>query len=194
MVVQPSNAINFSLSPGYNILGRKVQNVDSRAFQGQTRYIAGEVDQRTLSVTVRLNYSITPDITLQYYGQPFISKAQYKNFKYITNPLARNFYDRFQSYKPEQISFENGIYTVDEDGNGKDYDFGNPDFNVMQFRSNLVARWEYIPGSEVFLVWSQGNANQGDPNKDLIRSLGDDLFSRKPHNIFLIKLTYRFLP
>lgn len=194
MVVQPSNAINFSLSPGYTIFGRKVQNVNSQEFQGQTRYITGEVDQRTLSMTVRLNYSITPDITLQYYGQPFISKAQYKNFKYITNPLARDFYDRFQPYKSEQISFENGIYTIDEDGGGRDYDFGNPDFNVMQFRSNLVARWEYIPGSELFLVWSQGNANQGDPNKDLIRSLGDDLFSRKPHNIFLIKLTYRFLP
>lgn len=197
MTVQPSNAINFTVAPDYTNFGRKVQSVSSDVFQGQDRYIAGEVDQRTLSMTVRLNYSITPDITLQYYGQPFISRGQYKNFKYITDPLAKNFYDRFAFYDTDQISFntENETYVIDEDRNEQvDYTFGKPDFNTMQFRSNLVARWEYVPGSELFLVWSQSNFNFGDPNKELLPSLGEDLFAQKPHNIFLIKLTYRFLP
>ncbi|MEL7021768.1 MAG: DUF5916 domain-containing protein, partial [Bacteroidota bacterium] len=74
-----------------------------------------------------------------------------------------------------------------------DYSFGNPDFNFIQFRSNLVARWEYVPGSEIFLVWSQGVTNFGDPNADLFPSLSDNLFSGQVENIFLAKFTYRFL-
>ncbi|MBK7872626.1 MAG: hydrolase [Saprospiraceae bacterium] len=197
VTVQPSNAINFSLSPGYTIYSRKIQNVSSDVFEGQDRYITGAIDQRTLSMTMRLNYSITPNITLQYYGQPFISKGQYKDFKYITDPLAKNFYDRFEFYDNKQIQFnlENEQYVVDENMDGTtDYTFGKPDFNFMQFRSNLVARWEYIPGSEIFLVWSQSNTNTGDPSEKLISSLNDNLFTQKAHNIFLIKLTYRFLP
>jgi len=147
-----------------------------------------------LSMTFRLNYSITPDITLQYYGQPFVFRAKYKDFKYITNPLAKNLYDRFNNYDANQVQFENDEYFIDENRDDvNDYSFGKPDFTFLQFRSNLVARWEYVPGSEVFLVWSQGNTNDGDPEKELFPSLTDDLFSRKPRNIFLVKFTYRFL-
>ena len=50
-----------------------------------------------------------------------------------------------------------------------------------------------LPGSELFLVWSQSNTAFGDPQDGLISSLGENLFSQKAHNIFLVKLTYRFL-
>ena len=69
----------------------------------------------------------------------------------------------------------------------------NPDFSFMQFRSNLVIRWEYIPGSEIFLVWSQGTTGTGDPSKNLFPNLEENLFSEKARNIFLIKYTYRFI-
>jgi len=155
MNVQPSNALNLSLSPGYSIQNRKVQNVTDRTFDNQTRYIVGSLDQQQLSMTFRLNYSITPDITLQYYGQPFVFRAKYKDFKYITNPLAKNLYDRFNNYDANQVQFENDEYFIDENRDDvNDYSFGKPDFTFLQFRSNLVARWEYVPGSEVFLVWS----------------------------------------
>ena len=63
----------------------------------------------------------------------------------------------------------------------------------MQFCSNLVARWEYVPGSELFLVFSQSNNSSGDPSENILPSLTDNLFNNKPTNIFLIKWTYRFL-
>ena len=160
------------------------------------RYIAGTVDQKTLSITLRLNYNITPNLTLQYYGQPFISKGQYQDFKFITNSLAEDFNDRFHQFNDQQIIFDTkeDFYAIDENNDGEiDYSFGNPDFNFIQFRSNMVARWEYIPGSEIFLVWSQGITNFGDPNEKLLPSLSDNLFKEKAHNIFLIKMTYRFL-
>lgn len=196
ITIQPTNAFNFSIRPAYNQNKRKVQFVTDLEYEGQTRYIAGQVDQQTLSVTVRFNVNITPNLTLQYYGQPFISRGRYHDFKYITDPKAEEFYDRFHLYTAEEIGYdaENDEYLIDETGDKvTDYSFGKPDFNYMQYRSNLVARWEYIPGSEIFLVWSQGITNSGNPEEALFSSLTDNLFDQQPHNIFLVKATYRFL-
>ncbi|MCB0584842.1 MAG: carbohydrate binding family 9 domain-containing protein, partial [Phaeodactylibacter sp.] len=194
--IQPTNALNLSISPAYNQNERKIQYVTSLDYQDNTRYIAGTVDQRTFSTTLRLNYSITPDLTLQYYGQPFISRGRYQDYKYITKSMARDFSDRFHQYADAEIGYlsEDEEFAVDEDQDGvTDYTFSNPDFSFIQFRSNLVARWEYIPGSEIFLVWSQGVTNFGDPGEKLIPDFTGNLFSEKGRNIFLLKLTYRFL-
>ena len=196
LAVQPSDALRISLGTDYDINERKVQNVSSVDFQGETKYITGEIDQRTLSMTLRLNYSITPNLTVQYYGQPFISRGRYQNFNFITDPLAKLFYDRFQLFDPTQIAYdaESDVYSVDENLDDQvDYTFGNPDFSFMQFRSNLVARWEYVPGSELFLVWSQSNNAIGDPSQRILTSLEEDLFAQQPRNTFLVKWTYRFL-
>lgn len=74
-----------------------------------------------------------------------------------------------------------------------DYSFGNPDFAYVQFRSNMVLRWEYIPGSEIFLVWSQGITGFGDVNNDLSTIVDNQLLGQRPQNTFLIKATYRFV-
>ncbi len=193
---QPTNAVSFSLRPSYSINQRKIQNVSSVDFRDKTRYITGAVDQRTLSSTFRINVNLTPNLTIQYYGQPFFSRGTYDRFKYITNSLAESFQDRFTSYTQEQISFEaaSNTYQVDENLDGDtDYSFDQPDFNFRQFRSNLVLRWEYVPGSELFLVWSQNNTGQAGPQEDLFPGLSDRWFSEKNHNIFLLKATYRFL-
>ena len=89
-----------------------------------------------------------------------------------------------------------GSYEVDEDvDSNPDYGFGKPDFNFQEFLSNLVIRWEYNPGSSLYLVWSQTRNDYSDVgNLDLINDMSN-LFNsteNKPHNVFLIKLTYRF--
>ncbi|MEM1320744.1 MAG: DUF5916 domain-containing protein [Bacteroidota bacterium] len=197
---QPSDAFNFSIGPGYNHFHRPIQNVDEQDYEGQTRYIAATVDQKTINAQIRLNYAITPNLTIQYYGQPFVTRVRYKDFKYITNSLAENHVDRFQPYEGGQLNKvyieedEDWAYQIDENKDKEvDYTFGDPDFTYFQFRSNLVARWEYIPGSEIFLVWSQGRTENDDPTKNLFRSLNDNLFSSNAENIFLVKFTYRFL-
>lgn len=196
LTVQPANAFNISLSPSFANEQRKLQYITEQALGETPRYIAGFVDQRTFYATVRLNYNITPNLTVQYYGQPFISKGNYRELKYITDPKADHFYDRFHLYTDKELSFDEGEETfhVDENQDGiVDYSFGKPDFNFIQFRSNLVLRWEYVPGSELFLVWSQSNTAFGDPSERLLPSLSDRLFSEKMQNIFLLKATYRFL-
>ena len=193
---QPTNALSISLRPQYSVNPNKTQYVSQADNNGTTRYITGEIDQRTLSATLRVNYTINPNLTIQYYGQPFIAKGKYSNFNYVTDADAENLNDRVQLYSSNQISFseEEGAYFVDEDGNTTiDYGFGNPDFAFVQFRSNLVARWEYIPGSELFLVWSQGITGFGEAANNFDTLIDNQLLKAKPENTFLIKWTYRFV-
>ena len=195
--LQPLDALNISLSTGYNRYWRQQdQWVTEVDFNGQNRIIVSAVDQNTLRFTARLNYNITPDLTVQYYGQPFITRPKYKDFGYVVDPLDKDFDRRFHRFAASEISYMEDEFRVDENGDGQvDYAFGKPDFNFVQFRSNLVVRWEYIPGSEVYLVWSQGSTPDayGDLDSPLGRSLFDNLFDQQARNIFLVKMTYRFL-
>ena len=190
---QVLDALSVSASPSYSVFQRADQYVTQEEREGRTEYLVGQVDQRTLSLTLRLNYNLTPDLTLQYYGQPFISRGTYGNFKRFTGEArGRNFTDRFTAFDLQNVTQDknSNTYTVPVGGG---LAFGNPDFNFIQFRSNLVARWEYRPGSELFLVWSQGNTADEDPRRGLVSSLGGNVFSRDTRNNFLVKVTYRWL-
>jgi hypothetical protein len=102
----------------------------------------------------------------------------------------------FTPFTNAQISPGNGGFSVDEDLDGiADYSFGKPDFNFVQFRSNLVARWEYRPGSELYLVWAASNTADafGELDTPVFSSLFNNAFAGNPRNSFLVKWTYRFL-
>lgn len=193
MRYQPFNALSVSLNPEFERNPNKTQYVTEVDFNGTPRYITARIDQQTLSASIRLNYNINPNLTIQYYGQPFISRGTYTDFNYVNNPTASDLNERVTLYDNNQISFADGTYSIDEDGGGVDYSFGDPDFAFVQFRSNLVLRWEYIPGSEIFLVWSQGITGSGNPGDHLFRSLDNQIFGQQPENTFLIKATYRFV-
>ena len=93
-----------------------------------------------------------------------------------------------------KLSLNQGVYSVDDNSDGTvDYSFDNPDFSQVQFNSNLVLRWEYIPGSELFLVWSQGVASRVSSTSGLFEDLETGILDQRPQNIFLIKATYRFV-
>ncbi|MCL6267264.1 DUF5916 domain-containing protein [Flagellimonas myxillae] len=192
---QPVNALRISAFPSLTLNQNKLQFIDNfDDINGSVRYLNGEIDQRTLSMSFRLNYTINPNLTVQYWGQPFISRGRYSNFKHINTPSAKVFEDRFISYNQNHLSFSEDTFSVDDDLDGDvDFTFDDPDFSFVQFRSNLVVRWEYIPGSEIFLVWSQDVSQSGDPTAGLLPSLGDNIFGQKPQNIFLLKATYRFV-
>ncbi|WP_035715773.1 DUF5916 domain-containing protein [Christiangramia echinicola] len=191
---QPLNSLNLSLDLEYEQNPSKTQYITERTFSDNTRYILGEIDAESLSATLRVNYSINPNLSIQYYGQPFIFKADYSNLNYVNDPVAKDLNTRITYYDDEQISFENDSYLIDENQNGiMDYSLGNPDFVHVQFRSNLVARWEYIPGSEIFFVWSQGVNGAGDVSDSFSGIVDTQLFRQKPQNTFLIKATYRFI-
>jgi hypothetical protein len=194
LTYKPVNTLVVRLNPSYSVSQNQLQYIGRRSFGGEDRYLFGTIDQKVLSMSFRINFNLTPDLTLQYWGQPFLATGSYSDFKRITNPLAGQFSDRFAVYPASAIELvNNSYYAVDENLSGTaDYSFGKPDFNVQEFLSNLVIRWEYNPGSTLFLVWSQTRSNS-DPEAlfDPRENIGD-LFGVKPYNVFLIKFSYRF--
>ena len=193
---RPVNTLEFRISPSYTKRQNILQYVDNQDFGNETRYLNGTISQETFDMSLRINYTIKPNLSIQYYGQPYISQGVYHEFKYITDPLATEAKNRFASYDDNQISYnaQEENYLVDENKDGlTDFEFSNPNFSYLSFRSNLVLRWEYISGSEIFLVWTQNSSASADPLQPVFRNLESQLFENKSKNIFLIKLTYRFL-
>ncbi len=194
---QPLNAMQINISPGYGRSWRKQdQFVAETRLGSQQRTIVSEVTQENFSITARLSYNLTPDLTIQYYGQPFIFRAVYKNYGFVTDPLHQDYNSRFHRYTDSEINFQEDEFLIDENRDGVlDYSFEKPDFNYIQFRSNLVIRWEYTPGSELFLVWSQGSTPNAfrDLDTPLVNSLFDNVFDEKARNVLLVKATYRFV-
>jgi hypothetical protein len=192
---RPNTKLSLSLSPSVSSDKTKLQYVDTVDAPDGNRYIFASLNQKTVGITVRLNLSITPDLSIQFYGQPFISAGKYSEFKHITQPRAEMFEDRYHLFQQNEIYYnvnEETFFVNETQNSSADYSFGNPDFNFLQFRSNLVLRWEYLPCSTIYLVWSQGRTGT-EPSGDF--SFANDLrslFSIKPHNVFLIKFTYRF--
>jgi hypothetical protein len=181
--VIPYNVLKLSLSLNYSENMDNLQYVETKILNPQNKYILAHLDQKTLGATFRVDYNITPEISIQYYGSPFASIGKYSEFKEITQAQAKNYNDRFALLKPLLI--------------GNEYRFGaysihNPDFTFNQFRSNLVFRWEYRPGSQLFLVW--GNERTGwknESNSKVGNAIGQ-LSNVLPNNIFLVKLNYWF--
>lgn len=194
---QPINALRLSLGANISHNYNQQQYVSTQSYLGQKRYLTSTIDQETYGMEMRFTYIITPDLSLQFWGQPFVSKGNYSQFKMIRAPKADAYENRFSTFSPGQISFnqQSGHYEIDENQDQRiDYEMSNPDFNFVEFRSNMVLRWEYVPGSTLFLVWNQGRSDLLPVNRNYrLNTLSDGLFNVFPHNIFLVKYTYRFV-
>ena len=139
-----------------------------------THYTFARLAQNILSITARANWTATPTLSLQVYAQPFVTTGAYAAWRQIASPRAARYADRFAPYGGATLPTS---------------------FNVKQFNSNAVLRWEYRPASAVFLVWQQGRAQSArNPGTfDATRDVGD-LFASRPFNTLLVKFSYWFNP
>jgi hypothetical protein len=186
---QAIDRLKMSLETTYGISQNRLQYLSEEDVKNNNEYFLAEINQETLMMELRLNYSFTPDLSLQYYGQPFISSGKYSNYKRVSNSTSSSYYDRYELVSPDADN------NLDLDGNGEiDVEFGEPDFKYIYFQSNMVLRWEYLPGSTLFVVWTQSR-DEGDYNLDQLPFEFDEDFNRMfrifPHDIFLVKLSYR---
>jgi hypothetical protein len=139
---------------------------------GDGRYVFGRLHQDTVGLTARLNYTVTPALSIQVYAEPFVSAGDYSNFKELANGRSKSYEGR---YRP--IAYA-----------------GNPDFNYRSFRTTNVLRWEYKPGSTLFVVWQQGREGSIDRGTfDFNRDFGA-VFDAPARNVFLIKWAYWINP
>ena len=138
-----------------------------------THFTFARLDQSILAITARANVTISPELSVQLYAQPFIASGRYADWREMVNARAAAYPDRYGPY-----------------GGG-----AQPGgFNGKQFNSNAVMRWEYRPGSVLFLVWQQGRSDARDPGTfDAGRDL-QNLFNTHPDNTLLLKLSYWFNP
>ncbi|OAV45752.1 DUF5916 domain-containing protein [Lewinella sp. 4G2] len=193
---QANDALGLSFEPTYNWGGRNDQFISIEEVDGEQRYVHGRIENETLTLTVRAIYNLTPDFTVQYYAQPFITRGTYTDFNRLGDADARDFTERFPRYAEGQVSFneEAGVYSVDDNlDRAVDYTFDDPDFNFVQFRSNLVFRWEYRPSSTLFFVWQQGVTGGADPSQNVYETFATDLFDSEIRNTFLVKAAYRWV-
>ncbi len=199
LTLQTRRGASLSLGPSY-------QRVRSPAFYvgayddptaGATfgrRYVFADLAQDVLSLTARLNYYFTPGLSLQLYAQPFVATADFGAPKALVAPRTYQFTAYGQGGSTIVTDPATGQITVDADGDGPApaLSYANPDFRRRSLRSNVVLRWEYRPGSTLFLVWNQGRSSQiGDPRFRPLRDLGG-IFGDDMQNVFLAKATYYF--
>jgi hypothetical protein len=139
-----------------------------------THYTFAHLDQTTTSATVRLNYTFTPAVSLQAYVQPFVSKGTYSDIRQLSStPRAASYGDRYAPFADTSVTNDPG------------------GFNFKQFQSNVVFRWEYRPGSTLFLVWNEGRQGFAELEGDKsFRGDVRDLMRLHPANTFLVKVSY----
>ena len=195
MSYRPINALQIAFDPNFYTDRNEVQYVDQLLYGSTKRYILGTINQSTLMLRFRINLNLTPDLTIQYYAAPFISTAKYSQFKRVVEASSSDYYNRFHQFTNAEITYDENSdsYLVDENKDGVvDYSFGNPNFNFKQFQSNLVLRWEFTPGSVLYLVWTQNKTNYNGLGTFNFSEDMHSLFSTYPHNVVMLKFSYRF--
>jgi hypothetical protein len=165
-----SSAVSLSAGLRYEINNDDAQWVANEDDDGgTTHYVFGRIEQKTVAMTLRFNYTMTPNLSLQTYAEPFVSAGDYSNFRELVDGRNPDYADRYQPYE----------YT------------GDADFNIRSFRTTNVLRWEYKPGSQFFVVWQQGrNDKLYDYGSFQFNRDFGGLFSTPSKNVFLVKFTY----
>ncbi|MGH7569294.1 MAG: DUF5916 domain-containing protein [Gemmatimonadales bacterium] len=157
------------------------------------RYVFADLDQTEVSARIRLNYTFSPTLSLQVYAQPLVSAGSYDRFKELARPRTFD----FNVYGEGSSTFDDSTYVADPDGPGGPADpiqLYRPDFNFKSLRGNAVLRWEYLPGSTLFLVWTQSRSHFDDSGEFAFgRSMGR-LWDAGADNIFMVKATYWWNP
>jgi hypothetical protein len=143
-----------------------VENVDGD--DGQKHYVFARLAQRTVSLTTRVNYTMSPTLSLQIYAEPFVSAGAYTGYKELVDGRAKDPNARYSPY----------AYT------------GNADFNFRSFRTTNVLRWEYRPGSALFAVWQQGREENASIGSFRFRRDFGGVFAAPSTNVFLVKFSY----
>ena len=196
--LRPAANIALSLGPSYNYNSRSDQwvrtdpNIVSTAF-GTYHYLFADLVQHTVSMDTRFNVTFTPNLTFELFVQPLIASGAYSKYKEFAAPrgLKKLIYGQDIGTISVTPGSPNTI-KIDPDGAGADttIQFSDPTFTFRSLRGNAVLRWEYRPGSTLYLVWTR------ESDSSLYRGAIDfgpdarSLFQGPAQNIFLLKVNY----
>ncbi len=164
------------------------QYVGTVAGAGASQYVVGKINQNTLSFTFRSELFMSSELSLQYYGSPYYSVGEYSDFKRVDVANSKESNQRLEEI---EVTYDEPSNAYSFDYDGESLSFGNPDFSFMQFRSNLVFRWEYKLGSTLYLVWAHDRSGW-ESLYNPIADITGDLFGVEGKHIFMFKLNFWF--
>jgi hypothetical protein len=195
--VKPSSSLNVTLGPGLTRTRAVAQYVTtvSDATTDATfgsRYVFSDLRQTELAMTARVNWILSPRMSLQVYLQPLLSVGDYEGFKELARPRSFDF-NRYGSGGSTLVRDASGTYAVDPDGSGPapPFTFDDPDFNFKSLRMNAVFRWEWRLGSTLYVVWTQQRQDSTTDGEFHFRRDASDLLGAPGDDVFLVKFTYR---
>jgi hypothetical protein len=195
---RPTSNLSVQLRPIYRqqeIFQQYVKTVaDPLAAQTfGNRYVFGELDQRTFEMGTRVEWTFTSRLSLQLYMQPFIAAGDYRDFKEVarTRSIAFTHYGRDGGSTLVYDPVANR-YVADPDGPGaaSGFSFDNPDFNVRSLRANAILRWEFRPGSALYVVWNENRAGHLDQGDFRFGRDVRETFRADSDDVFLVKMSY----
>jgi hypothetical protein len=190
MSVRPGSQLELSFDPSWE-RGRDTRQYiatepGGRAATFGNRYVFAAVDLSEISGRLRANYTFTPDLSLETYAEPFAASGRFHSFGELRAPRAGDLV-MYGSGGSDIVRNPDGSHTV-TDANGS-FEIEPQDFNVRSFRSNVVLRWEWRPGSTMFVVWQQDRSGE----RVFRHARPGDLFdalNTRGDNIFAVKLSY----
>jgi hypothetical protein len=188
---RPTGSVEIAAGARHEHWIDELQWVDDVASASGTHYVLGRLDQTTLGLTLRADVALTPTLTVQYYGEPFMGAGTFSEFKQVRSPRAAALERRLAGVTTARTGDQ---LAADLDADGRAERFDDPDFNVRQLRSNAVLRWEYRPGSTLFLVWAQARDHEAPGRSFSARDGLADLFASAPDDVLMIKVSYWFTP
>ncbi len=177
----------------YSDMFQKQQYVLSKTSLAEPAYLFGDLKNKTVEITLKPGIFFTNELSLEYYASVFLSTGNYSDFKRVLDPHSRDYSSRFYIYSDPEIDYNatDNSYSVNDVTQGA-YNFNNPDFNFGQFRSNLVLRWEYNPGSIFYLVWTHDQTNQVQTGRMSQSENLSDLFGTIARDVFMVKFNFWF--
>ena len=184
----PIRKLKFSLRATFNSRKYHQQYVNTIDGTGETLFLVGQIDHRTSSLTFRGELFLNPELSIQYYGSPYFSVGSYNDFKRVDESGSRDLAKRLD---PVEATLDPLSNTYTFDYNEESWRFENPDFSFMQFRSNLVFRWEYKLGSTLYLVWAHDRSDWQSLYNPISEITGD-LFGVQGNHVFMFKLNFWF--
>jgi hypothetical protein len=188
--IRPGPRWQLSLEPDYRRYSEPRQYVATRE-GGPTatfgrRYVFAHIHRSELVARIRASYLFTPELSLEAYAEPYAASGEYRGHGELPAPGSRDL--RVYGTDGSSISRTEDGYTV-TDG-GSTFTLPYADFNVRSFRSNAVMRWEWRPGSTLFLVWQQDRYAEETGGRPVgPRDLGETL-GTAGNNYLALKLTY----
>jgi Domain of unknown function (DUF1083). len=199
--MRPVSSVSVSFGPAYVLNSDRAHWIDNfndplaTATYGK-RYIFADLVYKELSAQLRVDWTLTPTLSFQLFAQPLLSSGNYTNFKEFSRPRSFDFlvFGKDGSTIMKNVNSDGSIssYDLDPDGSGPApaMNISNPNFNFVSLRGNAVLRWEYMPGSTLFLVWTQSRSDNVTDGAFNMGNSFDRLGIAAPDNIFMLKLTY----